>query len=167
MMWKHYSETFVFWCDKVRHVWTDFQKWWKHVTGNEIDLNYKSIVFGVHPQNPDVSLNLSIIIIKRMIYIKFISKIQVPNMIYMGHFIRLGLSENGYKCETLVNWVDIFLSIAYFMQLGSASFEGGEISFKMSPNSWTSDYVLYQNQMQKWRCQECFWSKKRCEILCI
>ena len=51
----------LFECDKVKHVWTDFQKWWKQVTGNKINLNYKSIVFGVNPQNLDMLLNLSII----------------------------------------------------------------------------------------------------------
>ena len=59
----------------------NFQKWWKQVTGNKINLNYKSIVFGVNPQNPDMLLNL-IIIIKRMIYICKFSTIQVPSMMY-------------------------------------------------------------------------------------
>ena len=68
----------LFECDKVKHVWTDFQKWWKQVTGNKINLNYKSIVFGVNPQNSDLLLNLCIIIIiKRMIYICKFSTIQV------------------------------------------------------------------------------------------
>ena len=37
---------------KVKYVWTDFQKWWKQVTGNEINLNYNSIVFWCHSSNP-------------------------------------------------------------------------------------------------------------------
>ena len=73
---KHDVETIkhlLFECDEVKHVWTDFQKWWKQVTGIKINLNYKSIVFDVNPQNPDMLVNLSIIIIiiKRMIFFFF------------------------------------------------------------------------------------------------
>ena len=75
----HYIATFLPTSNET-FAWTDFQKWWKQVTGNKIDLNYKSIVFGVNPQNPDTSLNLSIIIIKRMIYICKFSTIKVPSI---------------------------------------------------------------------------------------
>ena len=41
-------------CNNVKHIWIHFQKWWKEITGNEIVLDYESIVFGVHPHNPDL-----------------------------------------------------------------------------------------------------------------
>ena len=49
-------------CNNVKHI-KHFQKWWKEITGNEIVLDYELIVSGVNPHNPDVLLNLCIIII--------------------------------------------------------------------------------------------------------
>ena len=41
---------------------------WKEITGNEIILDYQSILFEDNPHNPDLLLKLCIIIIKRMIH---------------------------------------------------------------------------------------------------
>lgn len=56
-------------CNKVKHIWTEFCEWWKDICGEQIELDYKSIVLGENPCNPDLILNLCIIIIKRMIYV--------------------------------------------------------------------------------------------------
>ena len=63
-------------------------------------------------------LNLSVIIItKRMIYIKFISKIQVPSMIYMqGSLYQIGDSVKMAKnVKPWWIWLILSLSISYFM----------------------------------------------------
>ncbi len=74
-------------CDKVNFIWSDFQKWWNEVTGNEVDLNFESIMFGVNYHNPDVLLNLCIIIIKRMVYTcKFSS--HMPCFVYFKKLLK-------------------------------------------------------------------------------
>ena len=52
----------------TKQVWKDFQVWWKEVTGMEVIIDYESIILGVNPQDPDLVLNLCILIVKRMIY---------------------------------------------------------------------------------------------------
>ena len=64
----HKPKHFFLEYNNVTHIWIHFQIWWKEITGNEIILDYKSIVFGVNEHNPDLLLDLCIIIIKRMIY---------------------------------------------------------------------------------------------------
>lgn len=58
-------------CVHVDNFWTDFKNWWEEVSGNKLYLDYKSIVFGiVHAdvQNPNLLLNLCIILVKKVIY---------------------------------------------------------------------------------------------------
>ena len=67
----NYPETnhhLFFECDYSKHAWLEFSNWWEVKMNEKVDLNYKTIMFGSDTQNPDLLLNLCIILMKRMIY---------------------------------------------------------------------------------------------------
>ena len=56
-------------CEVSKTLWLDFAQWWENHMNQNFVRDPKSIMFGIEPDNPNLLLNLCIIIIKRVIYL--------------------------------------------------------------------------------------------------
>ena len=74
----------LFWdCNYVNTFWNDFSDWYKQYFNDDIDLNYKLILFGV---GSDPLVNLCFILMKRVIYTSKFKK-QTPSFVHFKYLV--------------------------------------------------------------------------------
>ena len=56
-----------FYCKYTQPIWKQFENWWKGLSQEETTLNFKSILFGQNTDQPDLLLNLCILLTQKMI----------------------------------------------------------------------------------------------------
>ena len=74
-------------CEFIKPIWTEFEAWWKGLSNEDVNLSYKSILFGYNPGQPDLLLNLCILLTKKIIF-KSRFKKQIPNFISLVHQVK-------------------------------------------------------------------------------
>ena len=74
-------------CTFVKTFWTNVENWWEKIFHGAIQLDYKSIIFGIDVHNSEVLLeNVCIILAKKAIYNCSI-KNKKPNMSSFLYFV--------------------------------------------------------------------------------
>lgn len=74
-------------CEFTQPIWTLSQAWWKGLSKEDINLRFEFILFGHNPRQPDLLLNLCILLTKKIIS-KCRFKRQMPNFHSLVYLVR-------------------------------------------------------------------------------
>ena len=104
----------LFWdCNYVNTFWNDFSDWYKQYFNDDIDLNYKLILFGV---GSDPLVNLYFILMKRVIYTSKFKK-QTPSFVYFKYLVEFRYDIEkiiAVKCNTMYKFLKKWKTLETF-----------------------------------------------------